>query len=110
MDTFYLIFIGASVFAIAFKLLIFPWLSTKGMNPAMLMTLTMVVDEAVRFAEQMYKVNPDDYECVGEERKMIAIQKVIDILDDMGIDGNKFYDEIDWLIEAAVNRLPKTHQ
>jgi len=110
MDTFYLTFIAVSVLAIAFQFVLFPWLITKGMNPTMLSTLTLVIDEAVRFAEQMYKVGYDDIDDDGQQRKMIAKQKVIEVLNSMGIDGEKFDYEIDWLIEAAVAKLPKTHQ
>jgi hypothetical protein len=77
-------------------------MTSKGISPVLLATITSVVAEAVSFAEQMYKCDSDI------NRKALAVHQVNEMLEAMYIDPAPLAVVIDWLIEAAVNRLPKT--
>lgn len=102
MDIYLILLVALSTLAIVWRLVLLPWLTSKNMSPVLLQALTMVISEAVAFAEQMYKADSKI------DRKALASDKVDDLLSVMGLDANEYRDEINWLIEAAVQRLPKT--
>ncbi len=104
MSIYLLILIVITLIAMLWNAIVAPWLGTRGVNPAYLATVTLVVEQAVRFAEQLYKADNT------VKRKEVALQKVYDMMWEMGIDPNPWTEQIEWLIEAAVNTLPKTHQ
>ena len=103
MDIYLLILIAFSLAGLCWRFLVMPWLTSKGVSPVLLATITSVVAEAVSFAEQMYKLDSDI------NRKGCAVAKVNDVLEAMYIDHVPLAGIIDFLIEAAVSRLPKTH-
>jgi len=103
MDFYLMILITVSLLGLCWRFLIMPWLTSKGVSPVLLATITAVVAEAVSFSEQMYKMDSDI------DRKACAVDKVNDVLKAMYIDPTPMQGIIDFLIEAAVNRLPKTH-
>ena len=103
MSIYLIVLITVTLLALLWNSVIAPWLGTRGVNPVLLGTVTLVVEQAVRFAEQMYKADN------ATDRKALATHKVEQMLLDMGIDPSPWDEQIDWLIEAAVTKLPKTH-
>lgn len=103
MSIYLIILITVTLIALLWNSFAVPFLGTRGVNPALLGTVTLVVEQAVRFAEQMYKAND------STDRKALARHKVEQLMWDMGIDPGAWDEQIEWLIEAAVTKLPKTH-
>lgn len=104
MDQYLLLLIAVSLVGLCWRFIFVPWFTSKGVSPVLLATITAVVAEAVAFAEQMYKQDSDI------ERKAVAYQAIYDMLEAMYIDPVPLAPVIEYLIEAAVSRLPKTHQ
>ena len=102
MDFYLLLLLAVSILALCWRFILAPLATSKGISPVLLATITSVVGEAVAFAEQMYKCDSDI------NRKALAVHQVNEMLESMYIDPAPLAGVIDWLIEAAVNRLPKT--
>lgn len=103
MSIYLLILIAVCLIALCWRFILVPFLTSKGISPVLLQTITLVVEEAVNFAEQMYKQD------TNIERKKLAILKISELLEEMYIDPEPLLPTIDWLIDAAVRRLPRTH-
>lgn len=88
---------------ICWQTIALPMLQKRNVNPYTLGIITSVLSEAVSFSEQMYK------EGKTRDRKKLAYEKTIELLTQMGLDYERFLPVLDWLMEAAVKRLPKTH-
>lgn len=104
MDTYLVILAAVVGLSLVWNTFAVPWLGTRGVNPALLGTVTLVVGKAVRFAEQMYKVDKDT------DRKALAHFQIDEMLNELGINPVPWSSQIDWLIEAAVNELPRTNE
>jgi hypothetical protein len=104
MDMYLVIFAIVLIAAMFWHFALEPYLLSKGVNVITLEFVTQIVDRAVRAAEQMYKVG------TVANRKAYAHKLIHDALTELGIDAESYADMVDWLIEAAVQQLPKTHQ
>ncbi len=93
MDMILLILIGLTI--LLFGLRIYA--------PAQYIAFGWLVEAAVRAAEQRYK------ETEGQvDRRKLAKEQIRGVLKYCGINPDKWNDKIDWLIDAAITRLPKT--
>lgn len=103
MDIYLLALIAVSLVGLCWRFIFVPWFTSKGVSPVLLQTVTAVVAEAVAFAEQMYKQDSD------VQRKEAALQAIGEMLEAMYIDHKPLAPVIEYLLESAVSRLPKTH-
>lgn len=72
--------------------------------PAQYLVIGWLVEAMVRAAEQRYK------ETAGQiDRRKLAREQIRAVLKWIGINADKYNDLIEWLIDAAITRLPKTH-
>lgn len=75
----------------------------KTYKPALYLAVGWLIEAMVRAAEQKYK------ETSGKiDRRKLAKEQIRTVLKFVGIDPDKWNDHIDWLIDAAITRLPKT--
>ncbi len=94
MDITLLIFICASIIAVA----------VKTFRPALYLAVGWFIEAMVRSAEQQYK------ETSGRiDRRKVANEQIRAVLKWVGINPDKWNAHIDWLMDAAITRLPKTH-
>lgn len=94
MDIYLLIFLIGSVLIAALK----------AYRPALYLVVGWFVEAGVRAAEQKYK------ETSGKvDRRKLAREQIRGVLKWIGINPDKWNAHIDWLIDAAITRLPKTH-
>lgn len=94
MDTILLILIGLSLLAFGLRI----W------APAQYLAVGWLVEAGVRAAEQRYK------ETAGQvDRRKLAKEQIRTVMKWIGINPDKYNAHIDWLIDAAITRLPKTH-
>lgn len=93
MDTILLTLIGLSLLAFGLKIY----------APAQYLVVGWLVEAMVRAAEQRYK------ETEGKiDRRKLAREQIRGVLKWIGINPDKWNAHIDWLIDAAITRLPKT--
>lgn len=93
MDMILLILIGLSLLAFGLKIY----------APAQYLIFGWLIEAAVRAAEQRYK------ETKGEvNRRELAREQIRSVLKYLKINPDKWNAHIDWLIDAAITRLPKT--
>lgn len=93
MDGTLLYFIIVVVFATLLKLY----------RPALYLIVGRYVEDMVRSAEQQYK------ETKGKiDRRKLAKEQIRGVLKWVGMNPDKWNALIDWLMDAAITRLPKT--
>lgn len=75
----------------------------KTYRPALYLTVGWFVEAMVRAAEQEYK------ESKGKvNRRALAKEQIRTVLKWIGVNPDKWNAQIDWLMNAAITRLPKT--
>lgn len=72
--------------------------------PAQYIAFGWLVEAAVRAAEQRYKESGQTV-----KRRELAKEQIRSVLRYVGINPDKWNAQIDWMIDAAITRLPKTH-
>ncbi len=103
MDMIFMILIALIILLLGWQFVLAPILARRGANPAMLQTVTLAIQRAVIFAERMYLKDNDI------QRRVLAEEKIDELLNDMGVKPAPWRKQIKWLIDAAVGELPKTH-
>lgn len=103
MDMILLIFIALVILLMGWQFVLVPILIKRGVNPDMLQTVTLAIQRAVSFAERMYLKDNDI------QRRELAEYKINELLKEMGVKSDPWKKQIEWLIDAAVRELPKTH-
>lgn len=99
----FLILITLIILLMGWQFILAPILARRGANPAMLETVTLAIQRAVIFAERMYLKDNDI------QRRALAEEKINELLTGMGVRPAPWRKQIEWLIDAAVGELPKTH-
>lgn len=93
MDMILMAFLVLTVLVFGFKLFL----------PAQYLAFGWLAEIAVRAAEQRYK------ETAGKiDRRKLAREQIRGVLMRCKIDPDKYNDMIEWLLDAAITRLPKT--